>query len=293
MNDLNSIPRDELLELALVDALGLLDEVESARFERGFLAAPPGVQAEIRALQDRVAADRLLLSDDQPPASLRLRTLARVAAAIETQAGAIAPIAVIGPSRAQRATAPEALDRESRDQIVREILERSALERLPTQHLWRAAALFLFAALAVTLYFHIEQRRVSHSLMAFVDQRMTEQELQRLAEETLGLDFDFATARALDVYIGDLTAAQIAAAPAKAHHVHAYLAADSKSMYIFGLGGCAPGAPVSLATGSDAARVVIGSTVVETRGFRMQCPVPSHGGPMQLRVGEQTLTIQI
>ena len=77
-----SISREELLELAVADAIGVLDEVDTARFERVFSSAAPSLQAEVRVAQDRVALDRMLLVDEQPPASLRLKTLARVAAAI-------------------------------------------------------------------------------------------------------------------------------------------------------------------------------------------------------------------
>ena len=37
---------------AVLDALGLLDEVESAQFERAFHEAPPSVQADLRAVQE-------------------------------------------------------------------------------------------------------------------------------------------------------------------------------------------------------------------------------------------------
>ena len=36
---------------AVLDAMGLLDEVESAQFERAFRDAPPSVQADLRAVQ--------------------------------------------------------------------------------------------------------------------------------------------------------------------------------------------------------------------------------------------------
>ncbi|MFZ9916151.1 MAG: hypothetical protein ACO3IB_12575, partial [Phycisphaerales bacterium] len=88
--------RDELLELATLEALGQLDEVEEARLDRAFRAASPSLQDEIRELQLRVATDPALRSSEPPPSSLRLRTLARVAHAIEEDAAAAAPIATIG-----------------------------------------------------------------------------------------------------------------------------------------------------------------------------------------------------
>ena len=43
--------RDELLEMASLDALGMLEADEAAYFSRSFLEAPRMVQEEIRALQ--------------------------------------------------------------------------------------------------------------------------------------------------------------------------------------------------------------------------------------------------
>ena len=57
------MPREELLELASLDALGLLDEFDSAHFTRSFHAAPASVQDEIRRLQASIATDAALLSD--------------------------------------------------------------------------------------------------------------------------------------------------------------------------------------------------------------------------------------
>lgn len=74
----------ELLELASLDALGLLDDDERAEFERGFQAAPPALQAQIRREQARLARAEDLLPDIDAPASLRARVLARVRDAIQT-----------------------------------------------------------------------------------------------------------------------------------------------------------------------------------------------------------------
>ncbi len=53
--------REELIELAALDALGLLDEYESALFTRSFHHAPAAVQKEIKDLQAAVTADPSLL----------------------------------------------------------------------------------------------------------------------------------------------------------------------------------------------------------------------------------------
>src|SRR6185295_18619069 len=80
----------ELLESAHLDAMGLLDETEQKAFEDGFRGASPGVQAQIRAEQSRWARTSARMIDEEPPASLKPRVLARVAEAIEDEAAPVA-----------------------------------------------------------------------------------------------------------------------------------------------------------------------------------------------------------
>ena len=84
----------ELLEMASLDALGLLTDEERAAFEAGFQTAPPALQAQLRAEQARMAGDDSLLPPVTPPVGLRARVLAAVREAIgasRTVAGRIAP----------------------------------------------------------------------------------------------------------------------------------------------------------------------------------------------------------
>lgn len=76
----------ELLELAHLDALGMLDPPEAAAFEAAFRAATPAVKAHVREEQARWASQQILLSDESPSAELR----ARVLAAVERDAAALA-----------------------------------------------------------------------------------------------------------------------------------------------------------------------------------------------------------
>ena len=90
--------REELLELAQFEMLGVLDPVETASFERAFALATPSVQAEIIALQARVAEDPTFRAHgEQPSAALLLRTMARVVDAMESESQSAQPIATIGP----------------------------------------------------------------------------------------------------------------------------------------------------------------------------------------------------
>jgi len=72
----------ELLELASLDALGLLDEQEREEFERAFRAAPPEVRAQLRKEQARFADIDRWLPAVEPPPGLRARVLSAVKEAI-------------------------------------------------------------------------------------------------------------------------------------------------------------------------------------------------------------------
>jgi len=121
----------ELLENALLDALSLLDEEDSAAFNEAFHAAPPHVQAQVRREQTRLARLDSLLPDVTPPATLRARVLAAVQSAMAER-------------RAQDAHAALRLD--DPDTIAR--LPQMA-HRRKVAAVWRAVALGCAAAAIV------------------------------------------------------------------------------------------------------------------------------------------------
>ncbi len=92
----------ELLELASLDALGLLDTVEEAVYTRSFHDAPATIQDEVLRRQAEIANDLLLLPADEPEPNLRERVLKAVAAAVDRDELSLAPLARIG--RRRRAT---------------------------------------------------------------------------------------------------------------------------------------------------------------------------------------------
>lgn len=206
----DNFTRDELLEMASIDAHGMLDEIETARFERAFVAATPSLQAEIIALQERVALDASLRSGEQPPHSLRLRTLARVAQAVEDEAASAKPIATIGPVGARLAGEPrgsEAIPAESMQTLLREIAERTSAQQ-PSQLFWRAASFFLVAALAVGFYFYRGVQQNADRLSTFAENQVIDEQIRR---DYPGLDgFDFAAAVPMQLrpsgYPAELTA---------------------------------------------------------------------------------------
>jgi len=143
---------------AVLDALGLLDEVESAQFERAFHDAPPSVQADLRAVQAAVAVDPAFLADGEPSPDLRLKTLARVMTAVEQQEVQFAPIAHIGRTAVRAERHPvRSIDA---NELVEQAMELSALRKdverfTRSSYYWRAAAIALTAALTVALVFQV------------------------------------------------------------------------------------------------------------------------------------------
>lgn len=75
----------DLIELAQLDALGLLDESERQAFETAFKAAPASIQLLVREGQARASDIDAWLPDTKAPASLRQRVLAAVAAAVRSE----------------------------------------------------------------------------------------------------------------------------------------------------------------------------------------------------------------
>ena len=145
--------REELLEIAPLEALGLLDEVEARRFTLGFDAATNGVQDEIRDLQAAVAVEFGSVGGDTPDRALRYRVLAAMSAAVEADDVSCAPIASIGSPGAMRPAVPA---RDAGLDVSIGDLNGNANRRerdTRSSTLWRAAALALGSGLLVTLYF--------------------------------------------------------------------------------------------------------------------------------------------
>lgn len=118
----------ELIELAILDAMGLLDEGEQARFEMAFRAAPPAVQAQVRREQTRLSQIEMLLPDVEAPAGLR-------------------------------AAVVDAVRREIAASVDLEPIQLPMLKSRGVSPLWRATALgFMVAAVTFgVMVFHVAQ----------------------------------------------------------------------------------------------------------------------------------------
>lgn len=186
MNSPELLRREELIEQASLDALGLLDAFEAAHYAKSFHAAPASVQEEIRQLQAEIATDASLLSDEEPPAGLRGRVMGAVMDSIEHETRELQPIATIG-SRARRVAATGAtataadiagVVRDERMHLQYRSMQRSVA-------VWRAASVALAASLLGSfLWLNV----ITHDAMS-IAQLAQGQATQSQLIEMLGSDY--------------------------------------------------------------------------------------------------------
>ena len=166
MNSSNPMTREELRELAALDAFGLLDEYEAALYTRSLHHAPAAVQDQILNLQAQIVSDESLLpSSENPDPALRDRVLYAVANAIERETADLEPLATIGrPHNA----APEAV-----------IASVGA-----SGQLWRAAVFALCAGLIVVAYFLAQVSSQNNQIAVIALMRNTDAQLEELIGPT-------------------------------------------------------------------------------------------------------------
>jgi len=99
MNEANNYK--QLLELAVLDAHGLLEPIETDLFNRSFHDAPASIQDEIIEMQRAFAEDDWLLPTDSPHKHLKQKVLKAVSNAADNEARRLAPLALIGARAAQ------------------------------------------------------------------------------------------------------------------------------------------------------------------------------------------------
>ncbi len=146
----------ELLELALLDAHGLLTEAEASQFERDIEQASAAVRTQVCFEQDRLMrselADLDVLSSEKPTPELRTRVIEAVRADQRARLAAAesAPALRLHAAEAHREQTP-ALPRRGR--------------RIQPVAVWRAAAL-AFAAAAVVFGWSTFQMRTEYAQLA-------------------------------------------------------------------------------------------------------------------------------
>ena len=130
---------EQLLELAVLEAHGLLEPIESELFTKSFHDAPASVQDQIIQLQRDFAVDTTLLPTDTPSSSLKQKVLRSVTDAADQEAERLAPLALIGA----RASASK------------------ATRKTKQTHIWRIVALILFGVSVVLGIVAVDtQRRI-------------------------------------------------------------------------------------------------------------------------------------
>jgi hypothetical protein len=152
--------REELLELAALDAFGLLDEYEAALYTRSFHHATAAIQETITQFQAEITSDPQLLPDVEPGPELRDRVLEAVSKAIEAESVSLEPLALIGRGR-----------RETRDASARIGIGVAG-------QFWRAATFVLAGALVVALYFGIQIYDRNEAMVDFVVNKATREVIE-------------------------------------------------------------------------------------------------------------------
>ncbi len=228
MSEFEPLTREELLEAAELEMLGLLDEVDQARFTRSFDAATPAVQNEVIAAQEALALEPAFKDTEAPSAALRLRTIAGVLDAIEVESKSAAPIATIGPARGGvrvTNTAQSPMTTEAMRELIAELSARTREVKAPRQMLWRAASFLLLAALAVSMYFNDRLAGVSSKLADAAVAEGIEADVLALARSLS--DFSFAECKHIDL-------ARVSTS--ESGHVSVFLDEKRDRMAIVGLG---------------------------------------------------------
>ncbi|MEE8509104.1 MAG: hypothetical protein V3T07_08575 [Myxococcota bacterium] len=161
MTSANPMGREELIELAALDAHGLLDEYEAAHYTRSFHDAPAVVQDEILHLQADLAGDTMLVPDEEPRPSLRREVLDSVGEAVVKK---LAPLATIGQPRSPAT--------------------ETRLNLTASTPLWRAAAFALAATLIILAYFSTDAYRHGNTIARLALNNNTAAQLEQLIGPT-------------------------------------------------------------------------------------------------------------
>lgn len=151
-----SIP--ELVEMASLDAFGLLDAEDALDFEDAFLAVPDRIRDSIRSLQAELVSDNLLIGSDEPDASLRAKVLERVSAAMAMRDEELQPLAQIGPGMGRR----------SKEEMID---SRAFSQSIWT---WRAVALVLLGVSITLAVFGIVSDRNHRELIQAINSRQAQ-----------------------------------------------------------------------------------------------------------------------
>jgi hypothetical protein len=156
----------ELRELADLDALGLLDEVDSHRFEQAFANATIAEQETIRTRQATLLQRLVGDPTDELPVDLKDRVLGAVRQEIERQDEQLAPIATIGRRRRERSL--------QKPEVATQAVDLNYLENVRLRRaavIWRAASFGLSAGLIAAVIFAVSTSRWTRTAQEVASQQ--------------------------------------------------------------------------------------------------------------------------
>lgn len=165
-------------DFAMREALGLLEDLESERFEVAFEQMSPDEQAAVLDLQAAVVREVAGAGDETPDRALRYHVLARLTEEMASDPAASGPLATIGRGGNHSGRqAPAAVNGSSVSELQFDRVSRSAA-------VWRAAAFALGSAVITLLFF---QWRTEGTLNLVVerlgDQVVTDEIIQMAGPE--------------------------------------------------------------------------------------------------------------
>jgi hypothetical protein len=180
------LTHQELLDFADLDVLGLLDEVDSTRFEAAFQKATPADQDLIRERQAEFATQLVGSHDTKAlPEALKSRVIGSIQIENDAIDSALAPVARIGIGRWRREQASGSLvqpaddeNLHAEDPILIRRLQRSSV-------IWRAASFGLIAGLAVSLLIGYTMVENAKEATRLASQRAASEQLSELYPQEL------------------------------------------------------------------------------------------------------------
>ena len=194
---------DELRDLAILETLGLLEEVDEAKFERAFAGLSPDQQAELLDLQSAVAVEIAAAGDEEPDRALRYKVLARLASEIDQDASACGPIASIG-ERVRAIGSDARTTTGSSVMMDRDLDAMADVRRMRrSSMIWRAATFVLGSSLIALVVIQQQTTNLSSRLLDLADNNISLKELQGqldgigFPENDARLLFDSTTARSV------------------------------------------------------------------------------------------------
>lgn len=175
MTDYRHEPTQELRDLADLEVLGLLDEIDQHKFEVAFDQATIVEQDAIRERQAALVQRLIGDPDGCLPEELKARVCAAVRDEIDLHDETLAPIAKIGRRRRERVQASESVAVPDEDHQSSTVFEYAKVRR--SAALWRAASFALTASLVAAVFFVFHAEESAEEAARYASQRAGHEEL--------------------------------------------------------------------------------------------------------------------